>query len=317
MDRRREKSASTRSGRVRLDGEELTGRGFAVVVVLFVAFDGDAEGAEEVEVVAREGSVLGGAVAGLAGGSFFFVDFIEADGGLEHQQDVEAVFADVLHHSGDLLAFNDRFVDSLSELLDEFAQVSVAAGCQGLPPVWRRARERRGSAQVFTTLLPSDAGGNRGNREFCVEQDPVVRCYHHIGMKPEKIGRVLGVGLRVAGRMASERMSSSATVAAPAAAQPAGAASRSAGQAAGAATKGVASGVGGFLRPFRRVGGTIWLEVTGVFFFLPVLVFAPTIWRTRASWEHGPDHRLFVAAAIVVAVFFYLGVTSFWRARRR
>ena len=141
-------------------------------------------------------------------------------------------------------------------------------------------------------------------------------------MRPEKIGRVLGVGLRVAGRVASERMSGTATVAA---AQSAGATSQStgeaagqaAGRAAGSAGKGVVRGVGGFLRPFQRVGGTIWLEVTGVFFFLPVLVFAPTLWRTRMSWEHGPDHRMFVAAAIVVAVFFYLGVTSFWRARRR
>ena len=141
-------------------------------------------------------------------------------------------------------------------------------------------------------------------------------------MRPEKIGRVLGVGLRVAGRVASERMSGTATVAA---AQSAGATSQStgeaagqaAGRAAGSAGKGVVRGVGGFLRPFQRVGGTIWLEVTGVFFLLPVLVFAPTLWRTRMSWEHGPDHRMFVAAAIVVAVFFYLGVTSFWRARRR
>jgi len=136
-------------------------------------------------------------------------------------------------------------------------------------------------------------------------------------MRPEKIGRVLGVGLRVAARVASERMSGAGAATGPATTQTAAAASRSAGQAAGSASKGVVRGIGGFLRPFGRVGGTIWLEVTGVFFFLPVLVFAPTLWRTRASWEHGPDHRLFVAAAIVVAVFFYLGVTSFWRARRR
>lgn len=117
------------------------------------------------------------------------------------------------------------------------------------------------------------------------------------------------MGLRVAGRMASERMSGATAAEA--------ATSRRAGQAAGSASKGVVRGIGGFLRPFGRVGGTIWLEVTGVFFLLPVLVFTPTLWRTRTSWEHGPDHRLFVAAAIVVAVFLYLGVTSFWRARRR
>jgi hypothetical protein len=76
-------------------------------------------------------------------------------------------------------------------------------------------------------------------------------------------------------------------------------------------------GIGGFLKPFGRVGGILWLEVTGVFFFLPVVVFTPTLWRTRASLLHGPDHRTFVASAIVVVLFFYLGVTSFWRARKR
>jgi len=76
-------------------------------------------------------------------------------------------------------------------------------------------------------------------------------------------------------------------------------------------------GVGGFLRPFRRLGGILWLEVTGGLFFLPVVVFAPTLWRVRASWAHGPDHRLFLVTAGIMAVFLYLSVSSFWRARRR
>jgi type VI protein secretion system component VasK len=75
--------------------------------------------------------------------------------------------------------------------------------------------------------------------------------------------------------------------------------------------------VGGFLRPFKRIGGILWLEVTGVFFLLPVIVFTPNLWRMRASWAHGPDHRMFLTTAAVVAVFLYLGVSSFWRARRR
>ncbi len=89
------------------------------------------------------------------------------------------------------------------------------------------------------------------------------------------------------------------------------------GQVAGNATRGVAKGVGGFLRPFRQVGGKIWLEVTGVFFLLPVLVFSPILWRTRASWAHGPEHRTFLASVVLVVVFLYLGVSSFWRARKR
>ena len=89
------------------------------------------------------------------------------------------------------------------------------------------------------------------------------------------------------------------------------------GRTAGQTTRGVARGLSGFFKPFRSVGGKIWLEVTGVFFLLPVLVFSPVLWRTRASWQHGPDHRTFVAAAVIIVIFLYLGVSSFWRAGRR
>lgn len=89
------------------------------------------------------------------------------------------------------------------------------------------------------------------------------------------------------------------------------------GRAAGQTTRNVSRGVSGFFKPFRSVGGKILLEVMGVFFLLPVVVFAPVLWRTRASWQHGPDHRMFLAAAVVIGVFLYLGVTSFWRARKR
>ena len=89
------------------------------------------------------------------------------------------------------------------------------------------------------------------------------------------------------------------------------------GRAIGQASRGAVKGLGGFLRPFGRVGGILWLEVVGVFFLLPVIVFTPMLWRTRMSWAHGPDHRAFLAAAVVVTVFLYLGVSSFWRAHRK
>ena len=147
------------------------------------------------------------------------------------------------------------------------------------------------------------------------------RCYHHIEVRPQTIGRVLGTGLRVGARIAGQRMAASAqnatTAPTPQAVADTGVRGRASGQVAGRATAGLARGVGGFLRPFRRVGGILWLEVTGVFFFLPVIVFAPTLWRVRADYAQGPDHRTFLVAAAVIVVFFYLGVTSFWRARRK
>ncbi|HEY1650172.1 MAG TPA: hypothetical protein VGF96_19470 [Terracidiphilus sp.] len=148
-------------------------------------------------------------------------------------------------------------------------------------------------------------------------------------MRPQTIGRTLGIGLRVAGRIAGQRLAAGTQalpnqpVVGTAAASglgtgnAGGAAAQAVRQTSGRTSKGLAQGLGGFLRPFRRVGGILWLEVTGVFFLLPAVVFAPTVWRTRLSWAHGPDHRTFWVSGLVVAVFLYLGVSSFWRARRR
>ena len=140
-------------------------------------------------------------------------------------------------------------------------------------------------------------------------------------MRPENIGRVLGIGVRVAGRVAGQRLADSQP---PASAPPASTQSNqvsttaaSRGRVAGQAGGSLGRGLAGFFKPFGRVGGALWLEVTGVFFFLPVLVFAPTMWRTRASFIHGPDHRTFISSTIVVLLFLYLAVTSFYRARRR
>ncbi len=154
------------------------------------------------------------------------------------------------------------------------------------------------------------------------------------------IGRALGFGVRVAGRAAAQLLEGhpQPAAAAPQAHQTAPVAgsqarssnhrNRAAGQAAAHATvqaaqsvgqagRSVSRGVGGFLRPFRRVGGILWLEITGVFFLLPVVVFAPLLWREAVAYPHTSDHRTLWVTAGVVAVFLYLGVTSFWRAHRR
>ena len=123
------------------------------------------------------------------------------------------------------------------------------------------------------------------------------------------------MGLRVAGRMAGERLAGAADAPArPVAveAQPRVAANRAA-----KGSGSVARGVGGFLKPFHRVGGTVFLEVTGAFFLLFVLVFGQMVWRYRLSFAAGPDHAKLLAAAALMAVFLYLSVSSFWRARRR
>ena len=137
------------------------------------------------------------------------------------------------------------------------------------------------------------------------------------GMKPHAIGRALGIGLRVAGRIAGQRMTAGAQAAASAPATQSAAEASAHGRAAGQVTRGVARGVRGFLRPFRRVGGILWLEVTGVFFFLFVLVFGMALWRTRPNQLNGPYDKTFLASAALLLVFLYLGISSFWRARRK
>lgn len=137
-------------------------------------------------------------------------------------------------------------------------------------------------------------------------------------MRPKTIGRALGIGLRVAGRMAGERMAGDAQAVSHA--QPneqVGKAARRPGSAASQTSRNVARGIGGFLRPFGKVGRALWLEIVGVFFLLPVLIFGSAMWRDRASWNHGPLHKEFLISAVVVAVFLYLGVTSFLRAWRK
>jgi len=138
-------------------------------------------------------------------------------------------------------------------------------------------------------------------------------------MRAQTIGRVLGIGVRLAGRAVGQSVASASaaprTVAAP------NSENRAAGRAAGHASRnlagGVSRGVGGFLRPFARVGSILWLEVTGVFFLLPVLTFAPTLWRIRMSYAHGPEQSKFWVTAGIVALFLYLSVSSFWRARKK
>ncbi|HEV2136928.1 MAG TPA: hypothetical protein VGR47_22100 [Terracidiphilus sp.] len=140
-------------------------------------------------------------------------------------------------------------------------------------------------------------------------------------MRPKTIGRALGIGVRVAGRVAGERLAAHAQnggqIQPPQAVPSTGPATRAAGQSAGRASRGLARGLSGFFRPFARVGHALWLEVAGVFFLVPVLIFGSYMWRIRANWNHGPDHRYFLISCVVVAMFLYLSITSFWRASRK
>ena len=136
-------------------------------------------------------------------------------------------------------------------------------------------------------------------------------------MRPQTIGRALGIGVRVAGRIAGQRIGGPGVPArsSPAAASQPQAAAQP--RVAVPSTGAVKRGVGGFFKPFRRVGSIVFLEVMGVFFLLFVLIFSQAMWRMRTSMHSGPDHIRFLVSAVLAVMFLYLGLSSFWRARRR
>jgi len=152
-------------------------------------------------------------------------------------------------------------------------------------------------------------------------------------MNANEFGKRLGIGVRVAGRIAQQRAQEREAQTASAAqsgSQPQGVVEspargfvpsardiREAKEKTHKITRAAGRGVGGFLRPFTRVGGILWLEVTGFFFGLFALYFAQDLWRTHLSYASGPQHQRFLIAVAMTLVFGYLSVSAFWRARRR
>ena len=150
-------------------------------------------------------------------------------------------------------------------------------------------------------------------------------------MEPNRFGRKLGIGVRVASRMAKERaaQAASATQSTPSTAQPSRSIPRPpAPQPASRPAKNLvepARRVGegtrrfgqAFFGPLKHVSATLWLEITGLFFALFAVFFGQNAWRTRSSVLHGPEHAHFLLYAIVTLVFLYFCVSSFVKAARR
>ena len=141
-------------------------------------------------------------------------------------------------------------------------------------------------------------------------------------MEPKKVGRTLGIGVRVASNMLRERVERAAT-AHPAPAQggngrPAAAApavpisNRVATVKRGAKAFGQA-----FLGPFTHAGSVLWLEITGLFFALFTLFFAQNVYRLHAAWRQGPEHTHLLLYCALTVAFAWFSVSSFLRAYRK
>jgi hypothetical protein len=151
-------------------------------------------------------------------------------------------------------------------------------------------------------------------------------------MEPNRFGRKLGIGVRVASRMAKERAAKAASATQTAASQtaasqattataprtaPPPAPKRSYVEPARRVGEGTRRFGKAFFGPVKHISGTLWLEITGLFFALFALFFGQNAWNTRASALHGPQHPQFLLYAVVTLIFVYFCISSFVKAARR
>ncbi len=149
------------------------------------------------------------------------------------------------------------------------------------------------------------------------------------GMDRERFGRALGTGAREA---AKALMSAADAAAAPDPKTPGSPVrervaqvQETTRQTARQTTRGVREGSRRFGEaawgPVAKAGGTIWLEVTGVFFALIALAMGMEAWRLRDNLHDlGPNHALhmrFLAAAGVASLFGFFCLSNFVRAHLR
>lgn len=153
-----------------------------------------------------------------------------------------------------------------------------------------------------------------------------------------RVGRVLGVGARVAAKTIREKTaqvgqaggarSGEATAgtaarvagtAAGAATIAAGAAATAARRAAGDSGRRMARGAGRFtgamLQPVAKASGVLALEIFGVFFALFAIFFLGHAWMTMrgAGWR---DRHAAVYAGLGL-VFAWFAASSFWKAKKK
>jgi hypothetical protein len=141
-------------------------------------------------------------------------------------------------------------------------------------------------------------------------------------MEPKKVGRTLGIGVRVASNMVRERVERAA--AANSAPVESGnerpyppRASIKMGSRVAVAKRGAKAFGQAFLGPFTHAGSILWLEITGLFFALFALFFVQNIYRVRGSWRQGPEHAHLLLYIALAVGFAWFSVSSFMRAYRK
>jgi hypothetical protein len=146
-------------------------------------------------------------------------------------------------------------------------------------------------------------------------------------MEPKRVGRTLGIGVRVASNMLRERLERSATArpapvtsgnsrSAPSP-EPFSARVAQASSRVTAAKRGAKAFGQALWRPFTHAGSILWLEITGLFFALFTLFFVQSTYRVRSAWRQGPEHSHLLLYSAMAVVFGWFSFTSFVRAYRK
>jgi hypothetical protein len=157
--------------------------------------------------------------------------------------------------------------------------------------------------------------------------DSLTRYKYTSPMEPNRFGRKLGIGVRVASRMVKERAAQANNAAAstpqaappprPATPPPPPAPKKNLVEPARRVGEGTRRFGQAFWEPLKHVSATLWLEITGLFFALFALFFGQNAWNTRTSVLHGPEHAHFLLYAVATLIFLYFCVSSFVKAARR
>jgi hypothetical protein len=148
-------------------------------------------------------------------------------------------------------------------------------------------------------------------------------------MQPNRLGRLLGIGTRVAaGKLRDGTAGAAAAVQRSAASSPAGATAASAPSGTrtpprfpnyAEGSRRVARGAGRFgsalVRPFAHATGVLTLQIAGVFFALFTIFFTVHAWQAFKAMGARDRHVLVYAA--LALLFAWFTVTSFWRARSK
>jgi hypothetical protein len=145
-------------------------------------------------------------------------------------------------------------------------------------------------------------------------------------MEPKKVGRALGIGVRVASNMVRQRVAQAAAApATPVAAaiprppepppppRPAVPGPRKT----ATAKRGAKAFGQAILGPFTHAGSILWLEITGLFFALFALFFVQSVYRVHTSWRQGPEHAHLLLYCLLAVGFGWFSVSSFTRAYRK